>query len=172
VAFVLHDVFGIPYEEIAAIVGRTPVATRQLASRARRRVRADAPSPAADLAVQGHAVDAFLAAARAGDFDALVRVLDPDVAFRFDGGGAGPLARPAIVGAEPVAREILSAGAPFAAVAERALVNGGPGVIVRAGGQPRYVVGFTVAGGRIRAIDLIGDAAKLGHAGDTSAVIG
>jgi len=163
IAFVLHDVFGVPFDEIAEIVGRTPATTRQLASRARRRVRAEAPSPDADLAVQGRAVDAFLAAARSGDFEALVRVLDPDVVFRFDGGGTGPLARPPITGAEPVAREILSGGARFAPLAERVIVNGAPGAILRAGGRPRYVVGFTVANGHIAAIDLIGDPAKVGR---------
>ncbi len=98
-AFVLHDIFAVPFEEIAEVVGRSPAAARQLASRARRRVREGAPSPDADLAVQRRVVDAFLAAARSGDFDALLRVLDPDVVIRFDGGGAGLLARPTIVGA-------------------------------------------------------------------------
>jgi RNA polymerase sigma-70 factor (ECF subfamily) len=160
-AFVLHDVFAVPFDAIAKLVGKSPTAARQLASRARRRVRDGAPSPDADLGVQGRVVDAFLAAARAGDFEALIEVLDPDVVFRFDGGGTGPLARPPIVGATPVARELLSTGAPFAPRAERVTVNGAPGAIVRAGGQPRYVVGFTVVGGRIVAIDLIGDPAKV-----------
>lgn len=167
-AFVLHDVFGVPFEDIADVVGKTPAATRQLASRARRRVRLDAPSPDADLAVQRNVVDAFLAAARAGDFEALVRVLDPDVVFRMDGGGVGLLARPPVTGAGAVAREILSTGAPFAPLAEPAMVNGAPGAIVRAAGRPRYVVGFTVANGRIAAIDLIGDPAKVGRFDDTN----
>jgi RNA polymerase sigma factor (sigma-70 family) len=162
-AFVLHDVFAVPFDEIAGVVGKTPAATRQLASRARRRVREDSPSPDADLAVQHRVVDAFLAAARAGDFDALLRVLDPGVVFRMDGGGAGLLARPPVVGADAVATEILGTGAPFAPLAERAIVNGGPGAIVRAGGRPRYVIGFTVAHGRIAAIHLIGDPAKVGR---------
>jgi RNA polymerase sigma-70 factor (ECF subfamily) len=162
-AFVLHDVFGVPFDEIARVVDRTPAAARQLASRARRRVRSEAPQPDADLAVQRRVVDAFLAAARAGDFEALLRVLDPDVVFRFDGGGAGPLARPPIEGAEAVVRVILSEGAPFAPRAEPAIVNGAAGALVRAGGEPRYVVGFTVTGGRIAAIDLIADPAKLGR---------
>lgn len=160
-AFVLHDVFAVPFEEIAEVVGKTPAAARQLASRARRRVRARAPNPDADLEVQRRVVDAFLAAARAGDFDALLQVLDPGVVFRLDGGGVGLLARPPIHGAAEVAREILSAGAPFAPLAEPATVNGAPGAIVRAGGRPRYVVGFTVSNGRIAAIDLIGDPAKV-----------
>lgn len=162
-AFVLHDVFAVPFDEIADVVGKTPAATRQLASRARRRVRQGTPSPDADVVVQHRVVDAFLAAARAGDFDALLRVLDPEVVFRLDGGGAGLLARAPIVGAGAVATEILSTGAPFAPMAERALVNGAPGAIVRAGGKPRYVIGFTVAHGRIAAIDLIGDPAKVGR---------
>lgn len=161
-AFVLHDVFGVPFEEIAGVVDRTPAAARQLASRARRRVRSEAPQPDADLALQRRVVDAFLAAAREGDFEGLLRVLDPEVVFRFDGGGAGPLARRPVEGAQAVARVILSEGAPFAPRAEPAIVNGGAGALVRAGGQPRYVVGFTVSGGRIVAIDLIADPAKLG----------
>src|SRR5688572_14822369 len=108
-SFVLHDVFGVPFEEIAPVVERSPAATRQLASRARRRVRAEAPEPDADLAVQRRVVDAFLAAARAGDFEALLRLLDPQVVFRTT--GAGRLARPPIVGAEAVAREVSSGGA-------------------------------------------------------------
>ena len=165
-AFVLHDVFGVSFDEIAEVVGKTPAAARQLASRARRRVREGAPSPDADLAVQRRVVDAFLAAARAGDFEALLRVLDPDVVFRMDGGGAGLLARPPIVGAGDVAREILSTGAPFAPLAEPAIVNGAAGAIVRAAGRPRYVVGFTVANRRIVAINLIGDPAKVGRFDD------
>ena len=165
-AFVLHDVFAVSFDEIAEVVGKTPAAARQLASRARRRVREGAPSPDADLAVQRRVVDAFLAAARAGDFEALLRVLDPDVVFRMDGGGAGLLARPPIVGAGDVAREILSTGAPFAPLAEPAIVNGAAGAIVRAAGRPRYVVGFTVSNGRVVAIDLIGDPAKVGRFDD------
>lgn len=167
-AFVLHDVFAVSFDEIAGVVGKTPAAARQLASRARRRVREGAPSPDADVAVQHRVVDAFLAAARAGDFDALLRVLDPEVVFRMDGGGAGLLARPPITGAAGVAREILSSGAPFAPLAEPAMVNGSPGAIVRAGGRPRYVVGFTVIEGRIAAIDLVGDPAKVGRFAEAS----
>jgi RNA polymerase sigma factor (sigma-70 family) len=162
-AFVLHDVFAVPFDEIAEVVGRTPAATRQLASRGRRRVRESAPSPEADLAVQRRVVDAFLAAARGGDFDALVRVLDPDVVLRTDGGGSGPLARPPIVGAVSVARELVSRGTPFAPLAEPAIVNGGAGAIVRAGGRPRYVIGFSVVDGRITTIDIVGDPAKVGR---------
>ena len=160
-AFVLHDVFGVSFSEIAEVVGKTPAAARQLASRARRRVREGAPSPDADLAVQRRVVDAFLAAARAGDFEALVRVLDPDVVVRTDGGGVGPLARPPIVGAAAVARQILRGGRTFAPLARPAIVNGAAGVVVEAGGR-RFVVGFTVTNGRIAAIDIVGDPAKLG----------
>lgn len=161
VAFVLHDVFAVSFDEIAEVIGRTPAGARQLASRARRRVRDGAPSPDADLAVQRRVVDAFLAAARSGDFEALVRVLDPDVVFRTDGGGVGPLARPPIVGAGAVAREILSRGARFAPLGRPAIVNGAAGVVVQAGSR-QVVVGFTVVNGRIAAIDIIGDPAKLG----------
>ena len=164
-AFVLHDVFGVSFDEIAGVVDRTPAAARQLASRARRRVRSEAPQPDADLAVQRRVVDAFLAAARAGNFEALLRVLDPDVVFRFDFGGAGPLARSPVEGAETVANTILTEGAPFAGRAEPAIVNGAAGALVRAGGVPRYVIGFTVSGGRIAGIDLIADPTKLGHQG-------
>ena len=160
-AFVLHDVFGVSFDEIAPLVDRTPAATRQLASRARRRVQAEAPDPDADLVVQRSVVDAFLAASRAGDFEGLLRVLDPDVVFRTDGGGVGPLARPALHGREPVARQLQRFGPRFAAYSRPVIVNGGAGVVVPdAPGQPVIVVGFTIRGGRIVAIDLNGDPAK------------
>jgi RNA polymerase sigma-70 factor (ECF subfamily) len=161
-AFVLHDVFAVPFDEIAEVAGRTPAAARQLASRARRRVREGSPNPDADLVVQRRVVDAFLAASRAGDFEGLVRVLDPDVVFRTDGGGVGPLARPPVAGAEAVARVILRRGMPFAGYARPAIVNGAAGAVVRAPHQPTVVVGFSVVHGRIAAIDLIADPAKLG----------
>jgi RNA polymerase sigma-70 factor (ECF subfamily) len=160
-AFVLHDVFAVPFDEIAGITHRSPVAARQLASRARRRIRKAAPSPDADLRVQRRVVDAFLAAARAGDFEALLRVLDPDVVFRTDGGGVGPLARPPITGAVAVARQLQGTGGRFAALARPAIVNGAAGVIVEQPGATPIVVGFTVANGRIAAIDIVGDPAKL-----------
>jgi RNA polymerase sigma-70 factor (ECF subfamily) len=159
-AFVLHDMFAVPFEEIAPIVGRTPAATRQLASRARRRVRG-APPPDVDLAQQRRLVDAFLAASRAGDFDALVAVLDPDVVFRIDPGPRSPLARPPVEGADAVARQVLARGTRFAPLARPALVNGAAGLVVGPPETPFAVVGFTVAGGRIAAIDLIVDPAKL-----------
>ena len=136
----------------------------QLASRARRRVRDGAPDPDADLVVQRRVVDAFLAASRAGDFNALVRVLDPDAVFRTDGGGRGPLARPAFVGAEAVARRASQFGPRFAPYARQAIVNGAVGVIVEgAPGQDRVIVGFTIRAGRITAIDMNGDPAKTGR---------
>jgi len=160
-AFVMHDVFGLSFDEIAGIVDRTPAAARQLASRARRRVREEAPSPDADLAVQRRVVDAFLAASRNGDFEALLRVLDPDVVFRTDGGGRGPLARPALAGRDAVSRQLVRFGPRFAGYARPAIVNGAAGAVVPdAPGQPLIVVGFTIRGGRIAAIDLNGDPAK------------
>jgi RNA polymerase sigma-70 factor, ECF subfamily len=161
-AFVLHDMFGVPFAEIAAIVGRSPDATRQLASRGRRRVRGGAPTPDADLARQRAAVDAFLAAARGGDFDALLEVLDPDVVFRVDAGPDERRARPAVRGAAAVARTVLARGARFAPLGRPALVNGMAGVVVGPPERPAAVVGFTVAGGRIVTIDLVVDRAKLG----------
>ena len=160
-AFVLHDMFRVPFDEIGEIVGRNATATRQLASRARRRVRGAVPSPDPDFARQREVVDAFLAASRAGDFDALVAVLDPDVVFRIDTGGVPPRARPPVMGAEAVARQVLSRGAPLAPLARPAVVNGGAGAVVVVGGRPFAVVGFTVADGRIAAIDLVADPAKL-----------
>jgi RNA polymerase sigma-70 factor (ECF subfamily) len=160
-AFVLHDVFGMAFDEIAPVVERSPAATRQLASRARRRVRDQAPEPDADLAVQRRAVDAFLAAARNGDFEGLLRVLDPDVVLRVDGGPNAPpaLSGPPLVGAEAVAR---GAGG-FRGVAAQAvpvIVNGAAGLMVRFPARS-FVAAFTVAGGRIVGIDIIADPAKL-----------
>src|SRR5918999_818059 len=129
-SFVLHDVFGVPFEEIAPLVELSPAAARQMASRARRRVRAQAPEPNADLAVQRRAVDAFLAAARDGDFEGLMRVLDPDVVLRVDGGPnpPRPFAMGPIVGAEAVARgaENFRGGAGRA---EPVMVNGAAGLL-------------------------------------------
>ena len=159
-SFVLHDVFGVPFDEIAPMVERSPAAARQLASRARRRVRAEAPEPDADLAVQRRAVDAFLAAARDGDFEGLLRVLDPDVVLRIDGGpnAPRPFARPPLVGAEAVARGAMAFRA--AAQTEPATVNGAAGLIVRF--PARTLVGaFTVANGRIVEINIIADPEKL-----------
>jgi RNA polymerase sigma factor (sigma-70 family) len=160
-AFVLHDMFAVPFDEIATIVGTTPGAARQLASRARRRVRGAAPVEDADLAQQRKLVDAFLAASREGDFAGLVATLDDDVVFRVDAGGRGPRAREPITGADDDARQILSRGRPFAGFAQPAVVNGRAGVVVAPGGTLMAVVGFTAAGGRIVAIDLITDPEKL-----------
>jgi len=160
-AFVLHDMFGMAFDEIAPLVERTPTAARQLASRARRRVRGAAPVPDPDLEQQRRVVDAFLAASRAGDFDALLEVLDPDVVFRIDGGGVAPRARPPVVGAEAVARQVLARGTRLAPLARPAIVNGGAGAVVMVDGRPFAVVGFTVSNGRIAEIDLIADPAKL-----------
>jgi RNA polymerase sigma-70 factor (ECF subfamily) len=157
-AFVLHDMFGVPFDEVGEIVGRNATAARQLASRARRRVRGAVPSPDPDIARQREVVDAFLAGSRAGDFEALVAVLDPDVVFRIDAGGLPPRARPPVVGAEAVARQVLSRGAAFAPHARPAVVNGGAGVVVV---RPFAVVGFTVSAGRIAAIDLVAHPEKL-----------
>jgi RNA polymerase sigma factor (sigma-70 family) len=151
-AFVLHDVFGVPFDEIAQVVEREPAAARQLASRARRRVRAAAPEPDADLTVQRAVVDAFLAAAREGDFDGLLRVLDPSVVFRTS--GAGRLARPPVVGRDAVIREITTGGAGFANLARPAIVNGAAGVVLRVG-KLDVVAGFAVRKGRIAAIDIV-----------------
>jgi RNA polymerase sigma factor (sigma-70 family) len=160
-AFVLHDMFGMPFEEIAPIVDRSPAATRQLASRARRRVRGAKPESNGDLAEQRQVVDAFLAAAREGDFDSLIAVLDPDVVFRMDLGPDSSQARPKVEGAEAVARQILARGAPFAPLARPAIVNGTAGAIVGLRGRPFAVAGFTVSNGRITEIDIIADPDKL-----------
>jgi RNA polymerase sigma factor (sigma-70 family) len=160
-AFVLHDMFGMPFEEIAPIVDRSEPATRQLASRARRRVRGAAPASDSDLREQRRVVDAFLAASRAGDFQALLEVLDPDVVFRIDVGGVAPAARPPIEGAEAVATQVLQRGSRLAPHARPAVVNGTAGVIVVPRERPTAVVGFTIAGGKIVEIDVIADPAKL-----------
>ena len=160
-AFVLHDMFGLPFEEIAPIVERTPAATRQLASRARRRVRGAAPAPDVSLAEQRRVVDAFLAASRAGDFEALLEVLDPDVVFRADRGKLAPSEPAVVAGAEAVARRVLSRGSRFAPFARPAVVNGAAGVIVAPAGRAVAVIGFTVSRGRIAAIDLVADPDKL-----------
>ena len=160
-AFVLHDMFGMPFDEIAPIVERSEAATRQHASRARRRVRGARPSSDVDLREQRRVIDAFLAASRAGDFEALLEVLDPDVVFRIDAGGIAPRARPPIEGAEAVAAQILERGAPLAPDARPAIVNGNAGLIVVPHEKPIAVVGFVIAGGRIAEIGLVADPAKL-----------
>jgi RNA polymerase sigma factor (sigma-70 family) len=156
-AFVLHDMFELPFEEIAPMVGRTPAAARQLASRARRRVKGTGiPAPDPDLARQRDVVDAFFLAARGGDFDALVAVLDPDVVLRSDFGERRPAAPRVTRGAAAVARQALIGALPEAEL-HPALVNGAAGVVVTVGGRPFAVMGFTVTEGRIVEIDAIAD---------------
>ena len=160
-AFVLHDMFGVPFDEIAPIVERTPAATRQLASRARRRVRGTATVPDASLSTQRRVVDAFLAAARAGDFEALLKLLDPEVVFRVDTGPRTWLAPALLTGALDVAEHASTHGPRFAALCRPALVNGAAGIIARTAGGVVAVVGITVVEERIAEIDLILDADKL-----------
>ena len=158
-AFVLHDLFAVPFEEIAPIVGRSPTAARQLASRARRRVQGAAPRRDADLTRQRAVVDAFLAASRGGDFEALLALLDPDVVLRSDGAFAQ-------VGAAPEVRGAVAVAATFAGraqAAQLALVDGAAGAVWAPGGEPRVVFGFTITRGKIVAIDLLSDPARLGQ---------
>ncbi|GAB3061504.1 RNA polymerase sigma factor SigJ [Intrasporangium mesophilum] len=159
-SFVLHDVFGLPFSEIAPVVERTPEAARQLAARARRRVRA-APTPDPDLARQRVAVDAFLAAARSGDMAGLLEVLDPNVVFRADAGAAAPALAFPVHGAQAVARRVLQTAPRFAAYATPAIVNGQAGAVFAPDGSLAGVIGFTVVDGRIAAIDLVADPVKL-----------
>jgi len=159
-AFVLHDMFSVPFSEIAAIVGRSPEASRQLASRARRRVRGSAPVPEPDLRRQREVVEAYLAAARDGRFDDLVALLDPDIVLRVDrGADTAPLI---IRGAADVARQALR-GAPLGAVAHPALVNGGAGWLVTSDGAPIAVAAFTVADGRVAELNVLADPERLAH---------
>jgi RNA polymerase sigma factor (sigma-70 family) len=155
-AFVLHDMFAMPFEEIAPIVDRSPTAARQLASRARRRVQGAAPVPDADLTGQREVVDAFLAAAREGDFDALVAVLHPDVVLRADTAGRSTEVR----GAAAVANRALSFRR-FARFGRPALVNGAPGLVTAPEGKPYSVMGFTITGGKIVEMDIVADPARL-----------
>jgi RNA polymerase sigma factor (sigma-70 family) len=159
-AFVLHDVFGVSFEEIGRIAGRSTEAARQLASRARRRVR-DAPSPDADLARQRRVVDAFLAAARAGDMGALLEVLDPEVVFRTDA-GRRPIDAAPVHGLQAVAERILVTAPRFAHLGRPAVVNGQAGVIVGRG-RTIAVLSCTVVGGRIKELNLIADPDKVKH---------
>ena len=165
-AFVLHDMFDVPFDEIAPMVGRSPEAARQLASRARRRVRGSAPVPDITLAAQRQAVDAFVSAAREGNLDALVAVLDPEVVLRADGGPARPWATRVVRGASEVARRALGGARGRAAVRLRpAIVNGAAGLILLEGDQPFAVWGFTVASGKIVEIDMVSDPERLRRLG-------
>jgi RNA polymerase sigma factor (sigma-70 family) len=163
VAFVLHDVFAVPFDEIAPIVGRSPTATRQLASRARRRVRGVAAVPDRDLRAQRTIVDAFIAAVRRGDFEGLLAVLDPDVVLRADGGVRWVGATREIRGAETVARSALTITRRLTGFdVQHALVNGAAGIVSRdENGQPFSVMGFTVRDGRIVEIDVLADPERL-----------
>jgi RNA polymerase sigma-70 factor (ECF subfamily) len=159
-AFVLHDMFSVPFEEIAPVVGRSPTAARQLASRARRRVQGEAHVPDADLATQREVVDAFLAASRDGDFDTLLAVLDPDVVLRIDGGALRAGLSREVRGARAVAEQTLTFSrlSPFV---RPALVNGAAGVVVAPRGRPFSVMGFTIRGGKIVEVDILADPARL-----------
>jgi len=153
-AFVLHDMFAVPFDEIATILDRSPDAARQLASRGRRRVRGSAPVPDADLSAQWEVVEAFLAAARNGDFAGLVAVLDPDVVLRADGGLEGITSY--VEGAESVASQAVMWSRVDLTI-HRALINGAAGVVSMRDGEPFSVVAVTVRGGRIVEMDILSD---------------
>jgi RNA polymerase sigma factor (sigma-70 family) len=159
-AFVLHDMFAVPFDEIAPMVDRSPEAARQLASRARRRVRGEAPEPIADVGRQREVVDAFFAASREGDFEGLVAVLDPEVVLHADGGAQRPGLSEVIHGARAVAGQAARFRrlAPFV---RPALVNGAAGAVVAPRGRLFAVMGFTVVGGRIVEIDVLADPERL-----------
>ena len=157
-AFVLHDMFSVPFEEIAPIVERSPEATRQLASRARRRVRGAAPVPDADLTAQWEVVEAFLAAARDGDFDALVAVLDPDIVLREDW-GSGTIVE--VRGAHNVARQARAASQRGGLVGRLALINGAPGWVSVLDGELYAIAALTTQNGRITTMDILLDPARL-----------
>jgi RNA polymerase sigma-70 factor (ECF subfamily) len=159
-AFVLHDMFAVPFQEIAPVVGRSVDATKMLASRARARVRGSGRVPDADLATQRTVVNAFVAAARSGDFAALVRVLDPDVVLRADGGAEFP--SQVVRGADAVASTALSFRR-FAGAGRPVLVNGLPGVLTAPDGRPFSLLSFTVVDGRIVEIDVLADPDRLQH---------
>ncbi|MET7498475.1 sigma-70 family RNA polymerase sigma factor [Streptomyces sp900116325] len=155
-AFVLHDMFAVPFDEIAPIVELTPAATRQLASQARRRVQGTVPDPGTDMARRREVVDVFLAASRGGDFEALLALLDPDVVLHVD-----PAATLSGVAGAVGAAAVAGTFAGRASAARPALIDGLPGAVWAPGGGPRVVIGFTVEAGRIVAIDLVADADHL-----------
>jgi RNA polymerase sigma-70 factor (ECF subfamily) len=159
-AFVLHDMFAVPFDEIAPIVDRTPAAARQLASRARRRVQGNTPVPDADLSRQREVVNAFLAASRGGDFDALLAVLDPDVVLRADGGAMSQGLSKLVRGARAVVEQALTFS-QYTPYVRPALVNGTPGLITVPNGEAFAVMGFTITNGRIVEIDILADPARL-----------
>jgi hypothetical protein len=159
-AFVLHDVFAVPFEQVATILQRSPAAAKQLASRARRRLRGGWPRPDTDLAKQREIVDAFLAAARNGDFEGLLAVLDPDVVLRADA-GSGPMGPSQLVrGARAVATQALRF-AELARFARPVLVNGTPGLIAAPNGRPVSLLGATVRAGRITELHILADPDRL-----------
>jgi RNA polymerase sigma-70 factor, ECF subfamily len=158
-AFVLHDMFAVPFDEIAPIVDRSPEATRQLASRARRRVRGADPVPDADLSAQWKVVDAFIAAAREGDFDALVAVLDPNVVLRSDGGRITGLSQ-YIRGAEAVAGQALM-WSRVDLTRQRVLINGAAGMIMLMDGRPFSICAVTVKNGRLAELDFLADPERI-----------
>lgn len=169
-AFVLHDVFGMTFDEIAPIVDRSPVATRQLASRARRRVQGQAPTSDTDLRTQRRVVDAFLAAAQAGDFEALVAVLDPDIVLRADAGAVKGMSR-LVRGAQAVAGQA-AAFSKMALSNQMVLVNGNIGLICRLpDGHLFSVISFTIAGTKVVEMDILADPDRLSRL-DLSAVGG
>jgi RNA polymerase sigma-70 factor (ECF subfamily) len=159
VAFVLHDIFGVPFDEVATILDRSPDAARQLASRARRRVQGTARTADVDLPRQRIAVEAFLRAARAGDFTALLELLDPDVNVRLDAVAQRASALREVHGAIEVARAVSSAGG--ARAAQLALIDGVAGLVFTPGGHIRGLSQFTVVDGRITQIEVIGDADRI-----------
>jgi RNA polymerase sigma factor (sigma-70 family) len=163
-ALVLHDTFGVSFDEIARILGRSPAAARQLASRARHRIRGTPPLTDADATEQRRLVDAFFAASRAGDLATLIRILDPEVVLRCDFGPDNPSAQPAMRGANTVARGALTAARSGRTV-RPALVNGAPGAVIEENGLPHAVVAFTISDGRITEIHLILDPHKLARIG-------
>jgi RNA polymerase sigma factor (sigma-70 family) len=156
-AFVLHDMFAVPFDEIAPIVGRSPTATRQLASRARRRVQGAAPTGETDVARQRAVVDGFLAASRGGDFEALLALLDPDVVLRSDRVAAEMGSPEEVRGAA----NVVGIFAGRARVAKPALIDGAVGAVWAPGGQPRVVFGFTITGGKIVGIEILADPERL-----------
>jgi RNA polymerase sigma-70 factor (ECF subfamily) len=160
VAFVLHDMFSVPFEQVADLLDRSPVAARKAASRARGRVEAEPTAPDVDLERQREVVDAFFAAAREGDFDALVEVLHPEVVIRADGGEARPSANHVIRGAAEVAGRAMTF-ASLSPFVRPVLVNGVAGVVVAPQGRLFSVMAFTVAGGKVAAIDALADPARL-----------
>jgi RNA polymerase sigma-70 factor (ECF subfamily) len=167
-AFVLHDVFGMTFDEIAPVVDRSAVATRQLASRARRRVQGQTPSPDTDLRKQRRVVDAFLAAAQNGDFDALVAVLDPAIVLRADAGAIKGLSR-VVRGAQAVAAQATTFS-QHGVSSQMVLVNGNLGVVSRLpNGRLLSVTAFTIADGRIVEMDILADPERLGRL-DLSAI--